>query len=134
MTRATTIIPFLVVKSGAKALVFYTTAFGAQTIEKHDMPGGKLVAKIAIEDGVLWLGDEEPEYNNLSPESVGGTSVRIVLTVDDPDTIFNQALQAGATQICPVTTEAFWKIGKLIDPFGHVWEIGHPLNAGDTTG
>lgn len=127
--RPTTITPFLVVTNGARAVEFYITAFGAMELARYEMPGGKLVAKIAIEGAELWLGDEEPEFDNLSPATIGGTAVRIVLTVPDADTVFNRALEAGATQICPVTIEESWKIGKLKDPFGHVWEIGHPLDA-----
>lgn len=128
-SRPTTITPFLVVKSGAKAVQFYTTAFGAQETVRYDLPDGRLISKIAIDGAEFWLGDEEVEFNNLSPQTIGGSAVRIVLTVNDPDTIFTRALQAGATQICPVTTEESWRIGKLTDPFGHIWEIGHPLDA-----
>lgn len=125
--RPTTITPFLVVKSGIEAVKFYKAAFGATEVVRYNAPGGKLTSKIAIEGAEFWLGDEEPEFDNLSPNTIGGSGVRIVLTVDDPDTLYARALEAGATQICPVTTEESWRIGKLVDPFGHIWEIGHPL-------
>jgi PhnB protein len=115
------------VSNGKKALEFYMLAFAGKQLERYDMAGGKLMAKVAIEGAVIWLGDEEPEFDNFSPSTIGGSPVRIVLTVDDPDTIFSQALKAGATQICPVRTEETWRIGKLADPFGHIWEIGTPL-------
>jgi len=123
----TAVTPFLVVKNGAKAVEFYTTAFGATESARYKRPDGKLTSKISIEGAEFWLGDEEPEFNNLSPDTIGGSAVRIALTVSDPDIIFDRALKAGATQICPITTEEFWRIGKLKDPFGHIWEIGHPL-------
>lgn len=126
--RLTTVTPFLAVKNGKQAIEFYKAGFAAKAIVQYDMPNGKLTAKIAIDGAEFWVGDEEPEYGNLSPETIGGTAVRIVLTVNDPDTIFSTALKAGASEICPVTTEADWRIGKLKDPFGHIWEIGHPLN------
>lgn len=126
-TIKTSITPFLTVSNGTKAVAFYASAFGAEVTERYEMPNGKLTAKICINDTGFWLGDEEPEYNNLSPQTIGGTAVRIILTADDPDTIFNNALKAGATQICPMTTEESWRIGKLKDPFGHIWEIGKPL-------
>ena len=126
--RPTTITPFLVVNNGARGLEFYKTAFGAAELARYDMPDGKLTARIAIDGAELWLGDEEPEFNNLSPTTLGGSPVRIALVVNDPESVFASALEAGATQICPVTTEDFWKIGKLKDPFGHIWEIGHPLD------
>ncbi|MES1224007.1 MAG: VOC family protein [Bacteroidota bacterium] len=121
------IVPFLVVKNGAKAVEFYTAALGAIESLRYEKPDGKLMAKISFEGAEFWIGDEEAEYDNFSPDTIGGSAVRIILTVSDPDTIFSNALKAGATQICPVTVEEFWKIGKLKDPFGHIWEIGHPL-------
>lgn len=131
--KPTTITPFLVVKNGAKAVEFYMTAFGAQELARGDMSGGRLVSKIAIEGAELWVGDEEPEFDNFSPDTIGGSAVRIVLTVSDPDPIFKRALEAGATEICPVTTEESWRIGKLTDPFGHIWEIGCPLEEGEVS-
>lgn len=126
-SKPAAITPFLVVKNSVKAVMYYTTAFGALELARYDASGGKITSKIAIQGAELWIGDEQPEFNNLSPDTIGGSAVRIVLTVSDPDTIFTRALEAGATQICPVTTEEFWRIGKLVDPFGHIWEIGHPL-------
>ena len=124
----TTVIPFLVVKNWKQAIEFYKAGFGAKEIFQHDMPNGKLSAKLAIDGAEFYLGDEECEYGNLSPETIGGTAVRIVLTVNDPDIIFSTALKAGAYELCPVTTEEDWRIGKLKDPFGHIWEIGRPIN------
>lgn len=124
----TTLLPFLVVKNGSRAVEFYTTGLGAVEIVRYNQPDGKLTAKLAIEGAEFWLGDEELEFDNCSPETIGGSPVRIILTVSDPDTFFARALDAGATQICPVRTEESWRIGKLMDPFGHIWEIGHPLS------
>ena len=121
------ITPFLVVHNAGKALDFYSAAFGAQVLDKYEMPDGKLTSKIGIEGAELFVGDEEPEFGNFSPTTIGGSPVRIVLTVGDPDAVFTRAVETGATQICPVTSEESWRIGKLKDPFGHIWEIGHPL-------
>lgn len=126
--RPTTITPFLVVKDGKQAIEFYKAGFGAREIVQYDLPNGKLTARFSIDGAEFFLGDEEPEYGNLSPEAIGGTAVRIVLTVSDPDMVFARALKAGAHEICPVTTEEDWRIGKLKDPFGHIWEIGQPLS------
>jgi len=121
------ILPFLVVSNGKKAVEFYVAAFGATEVVRYDRPHGKLIARMNIEGAEFWVGDEEPEFQNLSPTTIGGSAVRIVLTISEPEIIFARALKADATQICPVTVEEFWKIGKLSDPFGHIWEIGHPL-------
>jgi PhnB protein len=73
------------------------------------------------------VSDESPEHGNFSPESLGGGTVRMILTVPDPDSMFAQALSAGATSIVPVKEDYGWRLGRVVDPFGHHWEIGHPL-------
>jgi PhnB protein len=83
-----------------------------------------VVARLSIEGGEFWLGEESPEHGNFSPESLGGSSVRMILTVPNPDVTFAQALAAGASQIYPVSEEHGWRIGRVADPFGHHWEIG----------
>lgn len=128
MKIRTTVTPLLVVRNGVKAVEFYSNAFGAKELVRYNRPDGKLTSKIVVEDAEFWLGDEEPEFDNLSPDTIGGSGVRMVLVVDNPEIVYEKALQSGATQICPVRTEEFWKIGKLKDPFGHIWEIGHPLD------
>ena len=122
------ITPFLIVQNATKALDFYKAAFGAEVLDKYDLSDGKVTSKIGIEGAELFVGEEEPEFANFSPTTIGGSAVRIILTVDDPDAVFTRAVETGATQICPVTTEESWRIGKLKDPFGHIWEIGHPLD------
>ena len=122
------ITPFLIVQNATKALDFYKAAFGAVVLDRYDMSDGKVTSKIGIEGAELFVGDEEPEFANFSPTTIGGSAVRIILTVDDPDAVFTRAVESGATQICPVRTEESWRIGKLKDPFGHIWEIGHPLD------
>lgn len=119
---------FLVVADGAAAIGFYSNAYNAQVLERYDQENGRTTAKLSIDGNEFWLGSEEPEFGNYSPSSLKGSPVRMILIVSDPDTIFVKAINAGATQICPVTTEESWKIGKLADPFGHIWEIGHPLS------
>jgi PhnB protein len=127
----TTITPFLTVKNGAEAIDFYVKGLGAIELARYAGTGDKLSARLALEGAEFFLGDEEAEFGNISPHTTGGSPVRIVLTVADPDTIFDRALKAGATQICAVRTEEDWRIGKLQDPFGHIWEIGRPLNKED---
>jgi PhnB protein len=57
----------------------------------------------------------------------GGCSVRIILTVADPDAVFGKAIAAGAREVYPVGEEHGWRIGRVVDPFGHHWEIGREI-------
>jgi PhnB protein len=75
----------------------------------------------------FWVSDESPEHGNFSPESLGGGTVRMILTVPDPGAVFARAIDAGASEIHPVGENYGWRLGRLVDPFGHHWEIGHPL-------
>ena len=124
---AITITPFLTVNDGKKALDFYVSAFGATQKMKHELPNGKLNAELVIQNASFFIGDEEPEFGNLSPEKYPNNSLRLILTTPEADKLFDQALQLGAISICPMTTEEEWRIGKLKDPFGHIWEIGYVL-------
>jgi PhnB protein len=72
----------------------------------------------------FWVSDESPEHLNFSPETLGGGSVRMIFTVENPDELFARALAAGAKQISPVSDEHGWRAGRVVDPFGHHWEIG----------
>lgn len=125
--RLTTIIPFLTVNNGKKALEFYVTAFAATEIKKYIKPDEKLYATIRIEGAEFFIGDEEPTLGNISPDTASTSPVRIILTTINADELFEKAIKAGATVICPMTTEEDWRIGKLKDPFGHIWEIGYTL-------
>src|SRR5437016_8358486 len=85
------IAPWLSVRNGARAVDFYKSAFGATEVFRLDAGGG-VVARLSVEGAEFWLGDESPEHGNFSPESLGGGSVRMVLTVADPDAVFARAL------------------------------------------
>lgn len=123
----TTVKPFLTVSKGKKAVTFYISAFGAIEKRRFEMPGEKLSSIIEIEKAAFYVGDEEPDNGNLSPDPNSISPVRIILETKNADELFEKALQLGATQICPMTTEDDWRIGKLKDPFGHIWEIGYTL-------
>jgi len=122
-----TIAPWLCVRGGACAVEFYKSAFGAKELF-HMEGSGSVVARLSIGGAEFWLSDESPEHYNFSPESLGGITVRIILTVDDPDAVFTRAVSAGAKEVYPVTEEHDWRIGRVVDPFGHHWEIGRPLS------
>jgi PhnB protein len=117
----------LSVRNGARAVEFYKAAFGASELFRLDGEGGAVVAQLAVEGAQFWVADESPEHLNFSPESLGGGSVRMVMTVDDPDAMFERAVAAGATVVTPVGDNYGWRLGRVVDPFGHHWEIGKPL-------
>jgi PhnB protein len=119
------IAPWLTVRNGEKALRFYQEAFGATVVYRLEDPGAGVVARLSVEGAEFWLSDGQPDESN--PESVGGGSVRMILTVGDPDTAFERALAAGASEVFPVGEANGWRLGRLVDPFGLHWEIGRPL-------
>jgi PhnB protein len=125
--QRTSIAPMLSVRNGARAIEFYKAAFGAVELFHHENEGS-VVSRLSVEGAEFWLADESPEHANFSPESLGGGTVRLVMTVTDPDAAFNRALAAGATQVWPVSNNYGWRLGRLVDPFGHHWEIGRPLS------
>ena len=127
----TTIAPMLSVRNGARATEFYKTAFGAVELFRLDGEGGSVVAQLSVGGAEFWVADESPEHLNFSPESLGGGSVRMVMVVKDPDTVFGRAVAAGATVVQPMTDQPYgWRVGRIVDPFGHHWEIGKPLSDG----
>jgi PhnB protein len=117
----------LSVRKGAQAIEFYKAAFGASVLYRVDAPDGAVVAQLSVEDADFWVADESPEHKNFSPESLGGGTVRMVMVVTDPDAAFAKAVAAGATVVWPVNNEHGWRLGRVVDPFGHHWEIGKPL-------
>ncbi len=119
------VTPYLVVSDAARAMDFYRRAFGAKEIMRMDGPNGKIAhAELKIGDSVLMLSDEMPGAGTRSPQSLGGSTAGIFLYVENVDSVFNQAVSAGAK---PDTQPAdmFWgdRYGKLTDPFGHVWSL-----------
>ncbi len=129
-TPKTSIAPMLSVRHGAKAIEFYKAAFGASESFRQDDEGGTVVARLSVEGAEFWLADESPEHLNFSPETLGGGTIRIILTVEDPDAAYDRAVAAGATIVWPMCNEYGWRIGRIVDPFGHHWELGKPLSEG----
>ncbi len=123
----TSIAPMLSVRNGARAVEFYKAALGATEIFRLDGEDGAVVARLSLGDAEFWVADESPEHLNFSPESLGGGSVRMVMTVEEPDAAFERAVAAGATVVRPVSNDYGWRLGRIVDPFGHHWEIGKPL-------
>ena len=121
----TSIAPWLSVRSSAKAVAFYRSAFGAIETYRLEDPDGNAVVKLAVDSAEFWLSDSPPDEKD--PETVGGGSIRMILTVADPDAVFAQAIQAGASVVFPVGEEYGWRLGRIVDPFGLHWEIGHEV-------
>jgi len=123
----TSIAPMLSVRNGARAVEFYKSAFGALEVFRVEAPDGAVVCRLSVEGADFWVADESPEHANYSPETLGGGTVRMILTVADPDSVFARAVTAGAREIVAVKEDYGWRLGRVVDPFGHHWEIGRPL-------
>ena len=117
----------LSVKDWTRAMEFYKAAFGA--IETYSVPGGG-VGRLAVNGAEFWVAEESKEHQNFSPETLGGCSVRMMLVVADPAAVCAQAVAAGAKLIVPVADAHGWRIGRIVDPSGHHWEIARQLSNG----
>jgi PhnB protein len=120
------VTPYLCVNDAAKAIQFYQKAFGAKEIMRMNNPTGKVGhAELQIGDSRIMLADEMPQPGGCrAPQSVGGTTVGIFLYVNDCDSVFQQAVAAGAKGDMP-PADMFWgdRFAKLTDPFGHSWNL-----------
>ena len=123
----TSIVPWITVRDGEAAVNFYKAALGAIEVYRLDEFGAGVVVRLAINGAEFWLSDGVDDATNQTPESVGGGTIRMILTTADPDAVFEQALKAGASIIFPVSEEHGWRLGRLADPFGLHWEIGREL-------
>jgi PhnB protein len=119
--------PWLSVRNSKKALEFYKQAFDAVETYRLDTGDDSVIAKLSINGAEFWLSDESPDFGNFSPETLNGSTTRMILVVNEPEKIFSKAIQAGALEIFPVGEGHGWKLGRIVDPFGHHWEIGHPV-------
>ena len=116
--KRVTIAPWLTVRDGKLALQFYQNAFGAKVVYQLDTPDESVVARLSVDGAEFWMSDGN------DPEPLGGNSVRMILTVNDPDEMFSRAIKAGAIEFFPVGEAHGWRLGRLSDPFGLHWEVG----------
>lgn len=122
----TSIQPQLWLDRAAAALAFYVDAFGATVLHRVG-EGDDIVAQLAVGDAAFWVSSADPARRRFSPQAIDGATGRTLLVVDDPGAVFARSVRAGATALSEVAHEHGWHVGRIIDPFGHEWEIGTPL-------
>jgi len=117
------VTPYLVVKDAARAIDFYGKVFGAKEVMRLPGSDGKVGhAEIKIGGDYVMLADEVPEQGHKSPQSLGGSPVRIHLYVEDVDAVASRAVEAGARVLIPVGDQFYGdRSGRIEDPFGHIW-------------
>jgi PhnB protein len=119
------VTPYLVIRGAAAAIDFYKKAFGATELFRFPAPDGKIGhAEIKIGDSPIMLADENPDMGYKSPQSLGGSPVSLMIYLEDVDTVFNRAVEAGAT-VREAVQDKFYgdRNATVTDPFGHNWHI-----------
>lgn len=119
------VTPYLSIKGAAAAIDYYKQVFGATELFRMPGPDGKIGhAEIKIGNSPIMLADEFPEMEFVSPKTLGGSPVGLMIYVDDVDTMYKQAISAGAQEIKPLQNQFYGdRSGTLKDPFGHVWTV-----------
>jgi uncharacterized glyoxalase superfamily protein PhnB/ribosomal protein S18 acetylase RimI-like enzyme len=126
LTTVTAIQPELWVDRGLAAVAFYQQAFGARLL--HQVGEGEdIVAQLAVDEAVFWVAATGDSAERLLPKALGDATARLLLLVGDPAAAQARAIAAGAIEKSAVQLEHGWHIGRIIDPFGHEWEIGKPV-------
>lgn len=120
-----TATPYLIIDGAARAVEFYQRAFGATELMRMPGPDGRVMhAEIRIGDSPIMLADEVPEMGYRGPRAYGGTSVSLMLYVENIDAAFEKAVAAGATVLRPLQNQFYGdRSGTVADPFGHVWTL-----------
>ena len=124
--RMTSIQPELWVERAGQAVAFYAEAFGARVLHLVG-EGDDIVAQLAVGEAAFWVEAAAPGAGRFSPHAIGGATGRTLLVAGDPDAVLRQAVAAGATETSPAGDEHGWRLGRVVDPFGHEWEIGRPI-------
>lgn len=123
---AATLNAYITIKGCSEAIEFYKKAFGAKEIGRLLMPDGLIAhAEIEIEGSLLMLADENIEWGNKGPLTIGGNPMTFGLYVKDVDAAFKKAVDAGGTIAMPVADMFYGdRVGQVMDPFGFKWMIG----------
>ena len=120
----TTLAPWLSVDDAQGAVDFYSAAFGTTEAYRLDDDGRLAVARLVLGAAELWVQeDSEATHERREHEPI-----RLILSVDDPDGVCGRAVAAGATVVAPVSEDHGWRTGRIVDPFGHAWEISRQLD------
>jgi PhnB protein len=122
----TSIQPQMWVDRPSEAIAFYAAAFGARVLHRVG-EGEDIVAQLSVGEAAFWVASAAPDMGRFSPKTIGAATTRTLLVADDPDAVMQQALGAGAAELSPVADEHGWRVGRIIDPSGHEWEIGKPI-------
>jgi PhnB protein len=119
------VTPYLYIEGASAAIDFYTKVLGATEVVRMDGPDGKVGhAELKIGDSVIMLADAFPDMGSKSPKAYGGTPVSLYVYVEDVDSVFAQAVGAGATEVRPVENQFYGdRSGGFEDPFGHQWYV-----------
>jgi PhnB protein len=117
------------VRRRREAIEFYKAAFGAEEIYRY---GGTddhedVVCRLSANGAPFWVEDESPSNGNFSPETLGASTERLLLIIEEPGDVIRRAVGLGATEVSPLAEEHGWLLGRIDDPFRHRWEIGMPL-------
>jgi PhnB protein len=113
------------VDRASAAVTFYEAAFGAKVMHRVGEEDD-IVAQLRVDDAAFWVTAASASMRRLSPNAIGGTTSRMLLVVENPEQVVAQALAAGAKEVSAVEDEHGWRLGRIVDPFGHEWEIGKP--------
>jgi len=119
------IAPWLAVRDAQKAVDYYKAAFGAVELYRLPADDGSLgVVQLAIGGATFWVQAD----SNVSPSGAGTGLVRMILSVDDPDAVFERAVAAGAAVVAAIHEDYGWRTGRVTDPFGFDWEVSKQLS------
>lgn len=123
------VFPYLRVRDAAKAIAYYTTAFGAIERFRLTEPSGRIGhCELSFDGTDVMVSDAYPESGIHDPQTIGGTPVALHLHVEDADAWIERAVAAGATVIREAADHFYGeRSGTVRDPFGHEWLIGHSI-------